>query len=109
MKLQIVRALIPFADSEVTTGLSQLLKEHNFYSVEFRDTLLSNVCLAMARCPHPGSERELQSFLEKKGKRGYRKIGEKTWKAAAAALKQIETSKHGERQLKAKATQLRKG
>lgn len=108
MKLQIVRALIPFADAEVARGLSQLLEEHKYYSVEFRDTLLSNVCLAIARCPYPDSEKVLLNFLEMQGKRDYKKIGDKVWQAAKEALKQVENSQLGERQLKAKASQLRK-
>lgn len=108
MKLQIVRALIPFADSEVTNGLSLLLDEHKFYSVEFRDTLLSNVCLAIARCPYPDSEKALLNFLEMKGTRSARKIGDNVWKAAEDALKMVEEGYLGERQLKAKASKLRK-
>ncbi|WP_136805490.1 cyclic nucleotide-binding domain-containing protein [Desulfosediminicola flagellatus] len=108
MKLQIVRALIPFADAEVTRGLSQLLEEHEFYSADFRDTLLSNVCLAIARCPYPDSEKVLLNFLEMQGKRGYKKIGTKVWSAAEAALKQAENSQLGERQFKAKVSQIRK-
>jgi CRP-like cAMP-binding protein len=108
MKLQIVRALIPFGDAEITRGLSQLLDEHIYYSVEFRDTLLSNVCLAIARCPYPESEKALLKFLELRGKRSARKIGVKVWETAEQALKQIEDSHLGDKQLKAKASQLRK-
>ncbi len=108
LKLQVVRALIPFGDAEVTRGLSQLLDEHMYYSVEFRDTLLSNVCLAIARCPYPESEKALLNFLELRGKRSARKIGAKVWQVAEQALRQIEDSHQGDKQLKAKASQLRK-
>lgn len=108
MKLQVVRALIPFGDAEVAAGLGQLLEEHRFYSEEFRDSLLANVCLAIARCPHSQAERVLQGFLTQKGQRATRKIGEKVWQAAEEALNQIAENQQGERQLQAKAGQLRK-
>jgi CRP-like cAMP-binding protein len=108
MKLQVVRALVPFGDAEVTRGLSELLDEHVYYSVEFRDSLLSNVCLAIARCPYPESEKALLKFLELRGKRSARKIGAKVWQTAEQALRQIENGHLGEKQLKAQASQLRK-
>lgn len=107
MKLQVVRALIPFGDAEVARGLSQLLEEHRFYSDEFRDTLLSTVCMAIARCPYPDSEKALRKFLELKGKRPARKIGAQVWQAAEDALNQVGEGQHGERQLKVKAGRLR--
>ncbi|SHO48837.1 cyclic nucleotide-binding domain-containing protein [Desulfopila aestuarii] len=108
MKLQVVRALVPLGDSEVAEGLRQVLDEHRFYSDDFRDTLLSSVCLAIARCPYPQAERILQGFLDQKGDRATRKIGAKVWKTAEEALNQVYEAQQDERQLKAKAGQLRK-
>ncbi len=108
MKLQVIRALVPFGDADVAQGLGQLLVEYPFYSEDFRDTLLSNVCLAVARCPYPNSEKILLNFLDQRGQRGSRKIGSKVWQTAEDALKQVLENQQGERQLKAKAGQLRK-
>lgn len=108
MKLQVVRALIPFGDSEVAKGLSLVLDEHRFYSDEFRDTLLSNVCLAIARCPYQHAEKVLQGFLDQKGDRATRKIGAKVWQTAEEALGLVYEAHQDDRQLKAKAGQLRK-
>lgn len=108
MKLQVVRALVPFGDSEVAAGLSQLLKEYNYYSVEFRDTLLTNVCLALSRCPAQVAEKELSSFLELRNKRGGRKIGEKVWTAAENALRYLYESQRGEKKKQVAASKKRK-
>lgn len=108
LKLQVVRALVPFGDAEVARGLSQLLAEHRFYSEDFRDTLLANVCMAIGRCPYPHSEKALLGFLEKKGQRSARKIGAKVWQTAEDALNQVLENQQDERQIKVKAGQLRK-
>lgn len=108
MKLQVVRALVPFGDVEVARALSQLLAEHKYYSEDFRDTLLANVCLVLARCPYPYSEKALLGFLEQKGQRSARKIGAKVWQTAADALSQVREGQQDERQIKIKADQLRK-
>jgi len=108
MKLQVVRALVPLGDSQVAEGLSQVLNEHRFYSDEFRDNLLSSVCIAIARCPYQQAEKILQGFLDQKGDRASRKIGAKVWQTAEEALNQVYEAQQDERQLKAKAGQLRK-
>ena len=108
MKLQVVRALIPFADVEVARAFSQLLAEYSYYSEDFRDTLLANVCLALARCPYPYSEKALLGFLDQKGQRSARKIGAKVWQTAEEALSQVLENQQDERQIKLKAGQLRK-
>jgi hypothetical protein len=107
LKLQVVRALMPLGDSEVAEGLRQVLDEHRFYSDEFRDTLLADVCLALARCPYPQAEKILQGFLDQKGDRTTRKIGAKVWEAAEEALNQVNEAQQAERQLKAKTGQVR--
>ncbi len=108
MKLQVVRALMPFGDAEVASGLAQVLEEHRFYSEELRDALLANVCHAVARCPHQHAEKILQKFIALRNDRTARKIGVNVWQAAEEALELVYEAQQDERQLKAKAGQLRK-
>lgn len=108
MKLQVVRALIPYGDGEVAKALGQVLDEHRFYSDDFRDTLLTNVCMAIARCPYQQAERILQRFLDQRGERATRKIGDSVWQAAENALEQVYEAQQDDRQMKVRAGQLRK-
>ncbi|MFV0437600.1 MAG: cyclic nucleotide-binding domain-containing protein [Desulfopila sp.] len=103
MKLQVVRALLPFCDSQVADRLGQVLKEHQFYSDEFRDVLLVNVCQALARCPVSDAERVLRNFLGKKGDWACRKIASRVWEVAQEAIRQSQEAEQHKRQLQKKA------
>ncbi len=107
-KLEVVRALTPFADNLVAKALEQILKEHAYYSPEVQDALLINTCLLLGRCPYQLAEKILRKFLELRGQRAGRKIDATVWQAAEKAMRQLAESQQGERQRQVKASQLRK-
>ena len=110
MKLQIMKALAPMSDHEVVKGLEQVLADYQYFSEEFRDTLLICACRVLARCPKAESERVLQEFIEQRGNRQAKKIGSAVWDAARDAVNQLEDSQRAAAvRMKVKPGQFRAG
>ena len=108
MKPEVVKALAGYGDGEVADALSQLLKDQVYFSDESRDPLLKEVCRGLGRCSHGEAEKALLSFMDLRGTRAGRKIGEDVWQSCEEALGQIAEREHEERQRKANASKLRK-
>ena len=70
LRLDAVKALVFFCDEETAAVLGELLGEHEHFSANIRDALLTNVCKVLGHCPCPPAVTALQEFLQLKGKRG---------------------------------------
>jgi len=88
IRLQAVRALLPYADDKVLFVARQIIDEREHYSPAVRDQLLTNVCQLLARCPPGASVAVLENFLESRGQKNSRGIGQAVWQEAEDALKQ---------------------
>jgi hypothetical protein len=97
MRTDAVKALSPYCDAEVAAILGELLDEHEHFSDAVRDTLLVQVCSVLGRCPHVPAIEALEKFLQLKGKRAGRKIGDDVWAAAGEAMAQLEAAQKEER------------
>ena len=96
LRLDAVKALVFFCDEETAAVLGELLGEHEHFSANIRDALLTNVCKVLGHCPCPPAVTALQEFLQLKGKRAGRKIGPLVWEAAEGARAQIEAAQREE-------------
>ncbi|WP_163338336.1 cyclic nucleotide-binding domain-containing protein [Desulfopila sp. IMCC35008] len=108
IKLEIVRALVNFGDVQVVHGLGQVLQDHMYYSDDFRDSLLAEVCRALGHCRVPDAEKELRKFDSLRNTRQGKKIGDRVWKSVADGLNQLAENQQDERVRQARASKLRK-
>jgi hypothetical protein len=108
MKLEIVRALVNYGDVQVVQGLAQVLQDYMYYSDDFRDNLLAEVCRALGHCRVAEAEKELQKFNELRNTRQGKKIGDKVWKSVSDGLKQLSENQQDDRMRQARASKLRK-
>ncbi len=92
MRTDAVKALAPFCDAEVAAVLGQLLDEQEHFSDAVRDKLLAQVCSVLAQCPPEPASEDLERFLQLKGKRAGRMIGDDVWRAAGEAMIQLEAA-----------------
>jgi len=102
-----VKALMFFRDEEVAAVLGELLGDHEHFSANIRDTLLTDVCKVLGHCPFPPAVTALQDFLQLQGKRAGRKIGPGVWVAAEEARAQIEAAQREEEKRQLRETRLR--
>lgn len=92
MRIDAVKALAPFSDAEVAAVLGQLLDEQEHFSDAVRDKLLAQVCSVLAQCPPEPAGEALERFLQLKGRRAGRRIGDDVWKIAGEAMAQLEAT-----------------
>ncbi|MDR3088707.1 MAG: cyclic nucleotide-binding domain-containing protein [Desulfobulbaceae bacterium] len=88
IRLQAIKALIPYADEETLNVARQIIDEREMYSPAARDELLIGVCQLLERCPPADSIGVLRDFLALRDTKGGRGIGEAVWFEAEKALKQ---------------------
>ena len=88
IRLQAVKALLPYADDKVLAVARQIIDEREHYSSAVRDQLLINVCQLLARCPPGDSIAVLENFLELRDQKNGRGIGQAVWQEAENTLKQ---------------------
>lgn len=108
LKAEVIRALLPFCDDEVAPVLGALLEDQEHFSPDTRDALLIQICQALGRCNSPLALEILQQFLQLKGKRAGKKIGEGVWTSAREATEGIEAEQRSEKKRHVQVTQLRK-
>lgn len=108
IKMEIVRALVNYGDAQVVQGLAQVLQDHMYYSDDFRDSLLAEVCRGLGHCRVPEAEKELRKFDSLRNTRQGRKIGDKVWKSVADGLNQLAENQQDEKIRQARASKLRK-
>jgi len=88
IRLQAVRALLPYADETVLAAARQIIDEREAYSPAVRDDLLIGVCQLLARCPPGDSITVLNDFIGLRDRKSGRGVGEAVWREAESALKQ---------------------
>jgi CRP-like cAMP-binding protein len=108
IRLQAVKALLPYADDTVLAVARQIIDEREHYSPAVRDQLLINVCQLLARCPPGGSTVVLENFLELRDQKNGRGIGQAVWHEAENALKQQRQNLAEYKKLYAQARSQRK-
>ena len=87
IRLQAVKALLPYADKTVVAVASQIIDEREVYSPAVHDQLLIAVCQLLARCPPGDSIAVLNDFLELRDQKGGRGVGEAVWREAENTLR----------------------
>jgi hypothetical protein len=90
MKVQVVKALNPLVDDEVTMALADLLQDQKNFSRDIRSTLIKQVCRTLSRSSSKKGVEALEEFLSWQGKGRDRRLDAEVWKSAVSALQQIE-------------------
>jgi len=90
MRCDVVKALLPYSDSESAQHLSVLLTDQEYYSEENREPLVLEILEVLSRSRSVEGKNALTLFLSNKKKKANRNLSEIVWKTAAAGLKQLE-------------------
>ena len=105
IRLQAVKALLPYADETVLAATRQIIDEREAYSPAVRNELLITVCHILARCPPNASIAVLHDFLGLRGQKSGRSVSEAVWREAENAMKQLRQSLTGHKRRQAHAGQ----
>ncbi|MCB2215333.1 cyclic nucleotide-binding domain-containing protein [Desulfofustis glycolicus] len=89
MLLQIVKALHRFTDEETSGPLMVILADQEHYSEAVREPLLHEIIKALSRIPTATVHTALREFLDNRGKKVNRKLGNQVWVDAENALKAV--------------------
>jgi len=89
MLLQIVKALHRFADEQTSGPLAVMLADQEHYSETVREPLLHEIIKALSRTPTAAVQAALREFLDSRGKKVNRKLGNQIWIDAENALKAV--------------------
>jgi len=108
IKIQIIKALVQFCDSEVASHLADLLLEFESFSEENRDALLMQFLDTLGKCPCPAAEKAVDNFLKMRNHRVARKISAQVWVAAEKAMQFLAQDHKQMRKLHVQASRLRK-
>ena len=90
MRCDVVKAILPYSDSEVAQHLSVLLTDQEYFSEENREPLVLEILEVLSRSRSIEGKNALALFLSNKNKKANRNLSEIVWKTAATGLKQLE-------------------
>lgn len=90
MKEQVVKALIPLVDRQVTIEAISLLEDWKHFPEEIKDPLLSQLFTLLSKVPYKEAEEAVEGFLTLEGKGKAKELNPSIWQGAKQALRQIK-------------------
>ena len=108
IKLQIIEALGGLCDQEVATRLCELLLDNQQFSEKFRGEIVLQLLETLGRSGTSAAYNGVETFIENQGQRGFKKLPEQVWGAAARALENLDSDLQEQRRKHLHAGQLRK-
>lgn len=90
MKEQVIRALAPMADQEVTAAVAELLEDWQHFSEDVRNPLLTQIVTLLGKSSSQTTEEALERFLKVEGRGKARNIDESVWQSAKMALRHLK-------------------
>ncbi len=90
MKEQVVRALVPMADQQVTAAVAGLLEDWQYFSEDVRNPLLIQIVTLLGKSSSQTAEDALEDFLRLEGRGKAKNIDEDVWQSAKQALRHLK-------------------
>lgn len=91
MKVQTVKALLPYRSDDVAQELVGLLEMQDSFSIVVRSSLLIQVCRHLGLCSPEIALEPLKEFYKQKGKGSARKLDKAVWEVVEDALSNLRS------------------
>lgn len=108
IKLQLIEALAAFCDQEAASQLAELLLDCEQFSEKNRTEMVLQLLETLGRSGTSAAHKGVETFLQSRGQRGFKKLPEHVWQAADKALQHLESELQEQRRKHLQAGQLRK-
>ncbi len=91
MKVQTVKALVPYTDDDVAAEMVGLLQARDNFSLDLRSVLIVEVGQILSQCSPKIALNPLKELQQSRGKGGAKKLDERVWDVVDDALVRLKT------------------